>query len=158
MGVVPDDEMVDEPGEAFPAESEISGDDLTMLLLGVPERISDLLIGLSSEQLRYRHGPAFPTAGEVARHLAAAGGRLDSEITGIALGTPPAEAAPEDDRPLEEVLPDWQRRRRRAADLLRGLPAERWEGELRDVCERGLQHELGHLSQLRNLTALIPVA
>ena len=157
MGVVTEDEVSDELGdEPLPVPSEIGLDDSTMLLQSVPERVSDLLYGLTADQLGYRHGPAFPTADEIARHLAGTGADLDAEITAAAVGGEHA-AAPSADQPLAEVLQDWQRHRRRASDLLRGLPAERWE-ELKERCHEGLQHELGHLSQLRNLTALIPIA
>jgi DinB family protein len=155
------DEEPNEPEEeieAAPLAEKLTGDDVTMLLLSVPERISDLLLGLSSDQLGYRHGPAFPTAGEVARHVATAGAQLDAEITSVALDAAPAEAAKADELPLTEVLQNWQRRRRRAADLLRGLADDRWDDRLTELCDSGLRHELGHLSQLRNLTALIPMA
>ena len=56
--------------------------------------------------------------------------------------------------------------RRRTVDLLRGLSDEDWarlvvdpqQGELTllDVCAQVTQHELAHLSQLRNLIALLP--
>jgi DinB family protein len=151
----------DEPEEeieAAPLPEKITGDDLTMLLLSVPERVSDVLLGLTPAQLGYRHGPAFPTADEIARHLAAAGMQLDGEVTAVALDTEAGETGAPAEAGLQDLLQDWQRRRRRAADLLRGLPAERWDDRLDDLCQAGLQHELGHLSQLRNLTALIPVA
>ena len=150
----------DEPAEeieAAPLPERITAEDLAMLLLSVPERVSDVLLGLTPAQLGYRHGPAFPTADEIARHVAAAGTSLDGEVTAIALGAQPAESTGAAAADLQELLHDWQRRRRRAADLLRGLPAERWDDRLDDLCQAGLQHELAHLSQLRNLTALIPV-
>ena len=56
--------------------------------------------------------------------------------------------------------------RRRSLDLLRGLPASDWERELVDpaqgrltvleLCEQVMRHELGHLSQVRNLLTLLP--
>lgn len=154
---MPEDEP-DEEIEAAPLPEKITGEDLAMLLLSIPERLSDVLLGLTPAQLGYRHGPAFPTADEIARHVASAGTRLDGQVTASALGAPPAESTDSPDAELQELLHDWQRRRRRAADLLRGLPAERWDEQLDDLCQAGLQHELAHLSQLRNLTALIPVA
>lgn len=142
-----------------PAEMAVA--DVAMLLLAVPERVSDLVGGLSDGQLGYRHGPAFPTAGEVAEHLVLTGGRLDATVTAISLDTEtPADGEPVH-LPLPEQLHDWQRHRRRAVDLLRGLPAEGWErpvGDhaLIDHCRQALHHELAHLAQLRNLTALLP--
>jgi hypothetical protein len=155
---VADDAAELEAEEPLPPPLEIAPEDVAMLLLSVPERLSDQLLGLAEPQLAYRHGPAFPTAEEIARHLALTGAELDAQITAAALGEAPAGGAPDGAGQLPELLKDWQRRRRRAADLLRGAGPERWEGELKDLCERGLQHELGHLTQLRNLTALIPVA
>lgn len=158
MGNVDEDDADLEISEPLGPPTEIGSDDMAMLLLSVPERVADLLIGLTADQLGYRHGPAFPTADEVARHLAETGGHLDVEITGAALGSPAAESAAPKDLALPDLLQDWQRRRRRAADLLRGVDDARWEEALRDLCETGLRHELGHLSQLRNLTALVPAA
>jgi DinB family protein len=158
---VPDEEPEEEQREeieAAPLAEKVTGDDVTMLLLSVPERVSDLLLGLTPDQLSYRHGPAFPTASEVARHVATVGAELDAEITAVALDAPPADPPRTEELPLADVLQDWQRRRRRAADLLRGLPDDRWDDRLAELCDGGLRHELGHLSQLRNLTALIPVA
>lgn len=157
MGNVADEEP-EELVEAAPLPEKLAGEDITMLLLSVPERVADLLLGLTDGQLGYRHGPAFPTAEESARHVAAAGARLDADITAAALDAPAVETPSVDELPLLDVLQDWQRRRRRAADLLRGLPAERWDDGLTELCESGLRHELAHVSQLRNLTALIPVA
>jgi len=166
MGVVAEDEAEDEvqgETEVHAPPAEIASDDAMMLLQSVPERVTDLLFGLSLDQLQYRHGPAFPTADEVARHLAAGGARFDVQVTAACLETAAAEPAEPSQAALAEVLADWQRHRRRAVDLLRGLPKEGWDRSLDDetlieLCRRSLGHELGHLSQLRNLTALIPVA
>ena len=148
-------------------------EDLLMLLQSVPERISDQIAHLDEGRLRYRHGPAFPTAGEVAAHTARAGLQLDVFINAVAFdaGSPPPlatmlEAETPADAAVGDVLADWQRIRRRGIDLLRGLSAERWEASIEDP-RRGLltveeamrlvlRHELGHVAQLRNLTALVP--
>lgn len=169
--------MAEEPA---PAEEpvgpppEIGQEDLLLLLYSVPERVSDLVAGLDESGLRYRHGPAFPTTGEVAAHVAAAGLQLDQFIAAVAFDTaepPPLAtmleaATPADPPPAAPVLADWQRVRRRGVDLLRGLPQDRWQAPLQDPL-RGeltvlealrmvLRHELGHVAQLRNLTALVP--
>jgi uncharacterized damage-inducible protein DinB len=153
---------------------EIGREDLMMLLYSVPERVADVITGLHPGQLRYRHGPAFPTAGEVAAHVAAAGLQLDHFITSVSLETsaPPALATmleaptPAEPPSLPEAVADWQRVRRRGVDLLRGLAGDRWERSFDDPL-RGevtveealrlvLRHELGHVAQLRNLTSLVP--
>ena len=68
--------------------------------------------------------------------------------------------------PALEKLEDMGRLRRRTMDLLRGLTVADWErvvsdpgmGELTvlDFCRLVAAHEMGHLSQVRNLTALLP--
>ena len=153
---------------------EVGPDDLLMLLLSVPERVMDLTGGLDEGRLRYRHGPAFPTAAEVIAHSAVSGLQVDAFVTAVSLetGEPPPlraileAATPADVPPLPELLADWQRVRRRGVDLLRGLAPERWEAPLVDpdrgaltvieACSLLLRHELGHVAQLRNLIALVP--
>lgn len=155
------DEELEPVAAAPPAEMEPA--DIVMLLLSVPERVSDLVSGLSDGQLGYRHGPAFPTAAEVAEHLALTGGGLDATVTAVSLDTEPGAGPSLGGLAVAAQLEDWQRHRRRAADLLRGLPAESWDKPVGDVtlveyCRQGLRHELGHLTQLRNLTALLPIS
>ena len=68
--------------------------------------------------------------------------------------------------PLSDHLQRFARVRRRTVDLLRGLSDEDWGREVFDpgqgeltllqVCGQVTQHEVGHLSQLRNLIALLP--
>ncbi|HEX6547373.1 MAG TPA: DinB family protein [Candidatus Dormibacteraeota bacterium] len=147
-------------------------DDYIVLLAQVPERIADLVAGLDEEQLRHRHAPAFPTLEEMVAHLAHAGTLADSLFRQVlidgrrevdlmaALDPSPPE------RPSPEVLDGFARDRRRTADLLRGLRDPQWEevvidrqlGDLTvlDICERVGRHEAGHLTQLRNLLALLP--
>lgn len=174
-------DRVEEPGPEADAEPsgpppEVGPDDLLMLLLAVPERVMDLVGGLDEGRLRYRHGPAFPTAGEVAIHSAVSGLQVDTFVTAVGLETgepPPLRTmletpAPPEVPPLGELLADWQRVRRRGVDLLRGLAPERWEAPLIDpdrgaltvveACRLLLRHELGHVAQLRNLIALVPEA
>lgn len=171
----PEDEQAaaEEPSGPPP---EVGHDDLLMLLQSVPERVGDLVAGIDEGRLRYRHGPAFPTTGEVTAHMAAAGLQLDHFANAICLetGSPPALATmleaetPGAPAAIGELLADWQRVRRRSIDLLRGLSEERWEAPLEDPA-RGrmsieealrlvLRHELGHVAQLRNLTSLVPEA
>ncbi len=149
-----------------------------MLLLGVvPERVGDLVSGLDEPRLAYRHAPAFPTLKEVVGHLSDAGSAIDAllrrayldgqrELPVRASIDPPRE--PDLSPPLRELLESFGRVRRRTVDLLRGLSAADWQrivldpqqGELTmlDVCAQITQHELAHLSQLRNLIALLPEA
>ena len=68
MGLVDEDQPLAEAAPEPPPEIGI--EDIQMLLLGVPERVSDLVFALTDAQLGYRHGPAFPTAGEVAELVA----------------------------------------------------------------------------------------
>lgn len=172
----PVDEEPEPTEEASAPPAEIAAEDLLMLLLSLPERVTDLVSGLDEGRLRYRHGPAFPTAGEVAVHAAVSGLKVDAFINAVCLESsepPPLRtmleaATPDDAPPLPDLLSDWQRVRRRGVDLLRGLAAERWEAPLADP-DRGamsvieayrlvLRHEMGHLAQLRNLTSLVPEA
>ncbi len=73
---------------------------------------------------------------------------------------------PELSPPLKDLLESFGRVRRRTVDLLKGLASADWErvvidpqqGELTllDVCSQVTQHELAHLSQIRNLIAVLP--
>jgi len=75
-------------------------------------------------------------------------------------------ADPDFSAPLADLLERFARVRRRTVDLLRGLDEEDWkqplvdpqQGELSllDLCTQVAEHELGHLSQLRNLIAVLP--
>ena len=109
-------------------------------------------------------------------HLAAAGGAVDALVRHAYLdGTAEADVrasidpqAIELDRPGSDLLEDYSRIRRRTVDLLRGLSDSDWErvvrdprqGELSllDVCRLVAGHELGHLTQIRNLIAVLPEA
>jgi len=78
-----------------------------------------------------------------------------------------ASADSDESRPAADRLDDLGRLRRRTMDLLRGLPEEDWErrilhdphfGDLSliDFCRLVAAHEMSHLSQVRNLTSLLP--
>lgn len=146
-----------------------------MLLAAVPERLNDLVTGLDEPRLDYRHAPAFPTLKEVVGHLCEAGAAADSllrqayldgvrELRVRASIDPRGE--PDLSPPLPEHLQSFARVRRRTVDLLRGLSETDWqrsvfdpaqgELDLLQVCGQVTQHELGHLSQVRNLIALLP--
>lgn len=147
-----------------------------MLLLGVvPERVSDLVSGLDEPRLVYRHAPAFPTLKEVVGHLTGAGSAIDSLLRQAYLDGQrelPVRASidpahePDLSQPVAELLESFGRIRRRTVDLLRGLASADWQrvvtdpqqGDLTllDVCAQVTQHELAHLSQIRNLIALLP--
>ncbi len=146
-----------------------------MLLGVVPERVGDLVSGLDEPRLAYRHAPAFPTLKEIIGHLGDAGAAVDALLRRAYLdgqrelpvraSIEPAHA-PDLTPPLSELLEGFGRVRRRTVDLLKGLAATDWQrvvldprqGELTllDVCAQVAQHELAHLSQLRNLIALLP--
>jgi hypothetical protein len=150
-------------------------DDVLMLLGVVPERVGDLVSGFDEPRLAYRHAPAFPTLKEVIGHLSDAGTAVDALLRRAYLdgqrelpvraSIEPAHA-PDLSPPLAELLESFGRVRRRTVDLLKGLAAADWQrlvldpqqGELTllDVCGQVTQHEMAHLSQLRNLIALLP--
>ncbi len=121
-------------------QEEMSSADVVLLLSSVPERTSDLVYWLDEARLRYRHGPAFPTLG----------GLNDEEL----------------DRPLQETLEDFARVRRRTVDLLHGWGKSEWDRTITDprggemtlleVCRLVARHEMGHIGQIRNLSALLP--
>jgi len=157
------------------ATDQLDRDEVLMLLGVVPERVGDLVSGLDEPRLAYRHAPAFPTLKEVIGHLNDASAAVDALLRRAYLDGQrelPVRAsidptcAPEQSPPLMELLEGFGRVRRRTVDLLKGLGAADWQrrvvdpqqGELTllDVCAQVAQHEMAHLSQLRNLIALLP--
>lgn len=152
-----------------------SREDTVVVLGAIPERVGDLVAGLDEPRLAYRHAPAFPTLRELIGHLCEAGVAIDAvlrqgyldrkrELRVKAAVDPSGE--PDLSPPLPGLLEDFGRVRRRTVDLLRGLSAQEWArpiydpviGELTlyDICDLVTRHELGHLSQIRNLTTLLP--
>lgn len=164
--------------ETIGVAPDLGPEDVTLLLGTVPERVADVVAALDGPRLAYRHGPAFPTLGEVVSHLCEAGTAVDSLLRHAYLDKQrelhvratidPPPAAPELARPVADLLEGFGRIRRRTVDLLRGLTAEDWGTRLSDpeqgdltlleVCRQVTYHELGHLAQLRNLTSLLPDA
>ena len=156
-------------------DEEMSTTDVVLLLSSVPERTSDLVYWLDEARLRYRHGPAFPTLGNLIAHLVDSAQKVDALLRHAHLDgqrTADVRAAidpPHDqdlNRPLQEALEDLGRVRRRTVDLLHGWGKSEWErqvndprgGEmtLLDVCRLVARHEIGHIAQIRNLSALLP--
>jgi hypothetical protein len=156
-------------------ETAPRSDDIVALLACVPERITDLVAIFEDPGLDYRHAPAFPTLRDVVAHLCQAGSEVDGllrrayldhqrELAIRAAIDPTLE--PMLATPLAEQLQRFARVRRRTVDLLRGLSEADWRQEVVDpqqgeltllqVCNQVAQHELAHLSQLRNLIALLP--
>jgi DinB family protein len=156
-------------------ETALRSDDVVALLASVPERINDLVSALDELRLEYRHAPAFPTLHEVVAHLCQAGAEVDGLLRRAYLDhqrelpvrtslDPTLESALA--TPLADQLQRFARVRRRTVDLLRGLSESDWQQEVFDplqgvltllqVCSQVAQHEVGHLSQLRNLIALLP--
>ena len=154
---------------------EMSATDVVLLMSSVPERIGDLVYGLDEARLRYRHGPAFPTLGGLIGHLLDSGAKVDSLLRHVHLdgqttadvrGTidPGQEVALE--QPLQEALEDFARVRRRTVDLLHGWGKTEWERRLIDprggemtlleMCRFVARHEMAHIGQIRNFTALLP--
>jgi hypothetical protein len=156
-------------------EEELSPADAVLLMSSVPERIGDLVYGLDEARLRYRHGPAFPTLGGLIGHLLESGSKIDGllrhvHLDGLARADVRATIDPTHDqdldRPLQEALEDFARVRRRTVDLLHGWGKAEWDRTVTDtrggvmslleVCRMVTRHEIGHIAQIRNLTALLP--
>ncbi|HVH63495.1 MAG TPA: DinB family protein [Candidatus Dormibacteraeota bacterium] len=162
-------------------QEEMSPADVVLLLASAPERISDLCYWLDENQLRYRHGPAFPTLGHVIAHLVESGTRVDGLLRHVHLDGQVsvdvrATIDPSHDqgvttgaglaRPLQEALEDFARVRRRTIDLVHGWGDKEWEREISDprggvmtlleLCRLVARHEMGHIAQIRNLSALLP--
>jgi hypothetical protein len=156
-------------------DRSLEREDVLMLLGAVSERVSDVLAGFDSASLAYRHGPAFPTLGEILVHLAETSQRIDTalrhayldkadEIDVRACLDVPFDAA--SDEPTLELLHSYVRIRRRTVDLLRGVSPEDLDRQLHDaisgeltlldVCRLVVTHELGHLTQIRSLVSLLP--
>jgi len=149
--------------------------DVVLLMSSVPERIGDMVYGLDEPRLRYRHGPAFPTLGGLLGHLVDSGSKVDAllrhaHLDGVATADVRATIDPGHDedltRPLQEALEDFARVRRRTVDLLHGWGKSEWDRTLKDpragditlleVCRMVARHEIAHISQIRNLTVLLP--
>ncbi len=150
-------------------------EDYVVLLAQVPERVADIVAGLDEPRLRYRHAPAFPTIDELVAHLAHTGTLVDALFRRVCIdhdagvdllaAIDPMEPACAEE-PDAELVDRFARGRRRTAELLRGLDAGGWRSTVEDrslgqltlleVCERVGRHEAAHLTQLRNLMALVP--
>jgi len=156
-------------------QEELTPADTVLLMSSVPERISDLVYGLDEARLRYRHGPAFPTLGGLIAHLLDSGTKVDTLLRRAHLeglgsadvgGAIDPSQGQELDRPLQEAVEDFARVRRRTVDLLHGWGKSEWERivadprsgdiSLLDICRRVTRHEMSHIAQIRNLTALLP--
>jgi DinB superfamily len=154
---------------------EMSSPDVVLLLSSVPERTSDLVYWLDEARLRYRHGPAFPTLGSLIAHLVDSAQKVDAllrhaHLDGRSTADVRAAIDPPHDQelglPLQEALEDLARVRRRTVDLLHGWGKAEWDrtvndprgGDqtLLDVCRLVARHEMAHIAQLRNLSALLP--
>jgi hypothetical protein len=160
---------LDEPsGEPRP-------EDYVVLLAQVPERVADTVAGLDEPRLRYRHAPAFPTIRELVVHLAHTGTLVDALFrqvcingtrdTDLRAAMDPPEPPPGDESEAD-LIDRFARDRRRTADLLRGLDEAGWADTVDDrmlgsltllnLCEQVGRHEAAHLTQLRNLIAMVP--
>jgi DinB superfamily len=156
-------------------QEEMSPGDVVLLMGSVPERISDLVYGLDEARLKYRHGPAFPTLGALIGHLVDSGTRVDGLLRHVHLNgetnadiRATIDPSHDDDldRQLQEAVEDFARVRRRTVDLLHGWGTGEWARvisdprgpslSLLDVCRLVARHEMGHVAQIRNLTALLP--
>jgi DinB superfamily len=156
-------------------QEEMSTADVVLVLSSVPERTSDLVYWLDEPRLRYRHGPAFPTLGSLIAHLVDSAPRvdallrrthLDGQTTADVRGAIDPGHDQDLNRPLHEALEDFARVRRRTVDLLHGWGKAEWDRTISDpkggdltlleVCRLVARHEMGHVAQIRNLSALVP--
>jgi len=156
-------------------QEEMSTSDVVLLLGSVPERTADLVYWLDEARLRYRHGPAFPTLGSLIAHLVDSAPKVDAllrhaHLDGQTTADVRAAIDPSHDQeltqPLQEALEDFARVRRRTVDLLHGWGHAEWERaitdprgsemNLLDVCRLVAKHEMAHVAQIRNLSALLP--
>jgi hypothetical protein len=156
-------------------QEEMSTADVVLLLASVPERTSDLTYWLDEARLRYRHGPAFPTLGSLIAHLVDAAPKVDAllrhaHLDGQKTADVRAAIDPVHDQelagPLQETLMDFARVRRRTVDLLHGWGKAEWERTISDphggdqslleICRLVARHEMAHVAQIRNLSALLP--
>lgn len=156
-------------------DEEMSSPDVVLLLSSVPERTSDLVYWLDEARLRYRHGPAFPTLGSLIAHLVDSAQKVDAllrhaHLDGQSTADVRAAIDPPHDQvlslPLQEALEDLARVRRRTVDLLHGWGKAEWDRRVNDprggdqtlleVCRLVARHEMAHIAQLRNLSALLP--
>ena len=156
-------------------DEEMSNADVVLLLSSVPERVSDLVYWLDDTRLRYRHGPAFQTLGSLIAHLVDSAPRVDAllrraHLDGQTTADVRAAMDPGHDQeltaPLHEALEDFTRVRRRTIDLLHGWGKPEWDRRITDprggdltlleVCRMVARHEMGHIAQIRNLSALLP--
>lgn len=158
-------------------EAGADRNDLCAVLATVPERASDIATELDGPGLAYRHGPGFPTVGEVVSHLCESGTAIDAVLRPVAIEGARElrlREALESERdrdllpPLETQLDDFARVRRRTVDVLHAMPTEFWDRDVfdpsmgrltvREAVTSVVRHELGHLSQLQSLVTLLPVA
>lgn len=156
-------------------QEEMSTTDVVLLLSSVPERTSDLVYWLDEARLRYRHGPAFPTLGSLIAHLVEAAPKVDAllrhaHLDGQTNADVRAAIDPGHDQELATTLPealeDFARVRRRTVDLLHGWGRAEWDRVITDprgpdltlleVCRLVVRHEMSHVAQIRNLSALLP--
>jgi hypothetical protein len=156
-------------------EEAMTTTDVVLLMSSVPERTSDLVYWLEETQLRYRHGPAFPTLGSLIAHLVESATKVDgllrhAHLDGQTNANVRAAIDPGHDQeltlPLQEALEDFARVRRRTVDLLHGWGKPEWDRTITDprggdltlleVCRLVAKHEIGHIAQIRNLSALLP--
>ena len=152
-----------------------SREDALLLMAGPPERLGDMVLTLGQSRMTYRHGPAFPTLQELVGHLAGAAAACEGAIRHACLeGAERIELSESLDprvtadltEETAELIQAYTRVRRRTIEFLRGLPADAWRrpmtdarlGDLTllDVCSRVADHEVAHVSQARNLVALLP--
>ena len=157
-------------------DRSLEREDVLVMMAGCPERVRDYVAGLDEIRLAYRHGPAFPTLRELVVHVSETGAAVDaalrhacldglSEVDTVAALAPVGVSA-DAIGPALEKLEDLGRIRRRTMDLLRGLTPDDWarvmthpdreDLSVLDFCRLVAAHEMGHLSQVRNLTSLLP--
>lgn len=154
------------------------------MVASIPERLASYLIGLHQDQLAYRHGPAFPTIAELVMHFTESGEAFDRLLTEALAEDPKQLSVPVTDSgsilnaavaigsravdpdAIVEGLNRYAASRRELAELIRQADEATWQRPVHDaflgevtpqqLVGRLAQHEMGHISQLRNLIACLP--
>src|ERR1700704_3954907 len=80
-------------------DQTLEREDVLTMLGACPERVRDYVMGLDESRLAYRHGPAFPTLGELVLHVSETGSAAGPRppppsLAGAPPGHPPAALPP----------------------------------------------------------------
>jgi uncharacterized damage-inducible protein DinB len=147
----------------------IEREGLIEALAAMPDRVGELIDGLSEKELRRRPAEGEWSMKEVCGHLVVDARTWQERITLMMTENDPylkrydsvggVTEGGYQEGPIEETMSELRRIRRQTVETLRGLSAEGWErrgrhwseGEMTiaRACEIGLEHGEEHLEQLR---------